>query len=691
MASGGGHSHRDPMLKKRDDFEDILEERRSSSDLRYALRCYAPVLYKGVTPCKAGELKSLVLHSDQLRYVVHQVSKETGMTPHEVHGEASDILEEMAHRLQLSTVRFFAFALSKLFKTLFRSICVNEEGIQRLQQAIHEHPVVLLPSHRSYMDFLLMSYILYTYDLALPVIAAGMDFMSMKFVGEMLRMSGAFFIRRSFGGDKLYWAVFSEYVKTILKNGFAPVEFFLEGTRSRTCKSLTPKLGLMSIVMDPFLKGEVFDVSLVPVSISYERILEEALYAREMLGVPKPKESTSGLFKARKVLSEDYGSIHVYFGQPVSVRSLAQGRVDRGQFNLIPRHVPRRPGDDVHSFVNDSAYRLVRAQEENMVLKPWVLLATLLLQNHHQSQNQAGVALDELTEQAVWLRDVSRQYGAFLHWPDHVPPSEVVSSSLSLHRGLLRISEGRVQLASEQAAGGGGGGGGEEAGPGRPRGAVTPEEELLSRAVVVLSCASYRNQALHVFVRPALLAAAVHAAASNHKQEVYNTFSFLRNTLCNEFILVPGATVQDFEEACYLLVKTGAMQINQQEVLVTERGHRTLAFLTGLLDPFLQGYQVVCRFLCEEATDGLTEKHFIPAVRKFIVKHLLTGRLKYTEVLSSDLQKNILAALLRLGAVRKLKGEAERGTLKVNEVMVNSLEDTLGGKLPTQKAVVARL
>ncbi|XP_039980944.1 dihydroxyacetone phosphate acyltransferase [Xiphias gladius] len=683
MASKAIYSHTDPMLKKRDDFEDILEERRNSSDLRYALRCYTPVLYKGVSPCKAGTLKTMVLQCDQLRYVVSQVSKETGRAFDDVQEEASAILEEMAHRLQLSTVRFFAFTLSKVFKTLFRSICVNEEGIQRLQQAIQEHPVVLLPSHRSYMDFLLMSYILYTYDLALPVIAAGMDFMGMKFIGEMLRMSGAFFIRRSFGGDKLYWAVFSEYVKTMLKNGFAPVEFFLEGTRSRTCKSLTPKLGLLNIVMDPFLKGEVFDVSLVPVSISYERILEEALYARELLGVPKPKESTSGLFKARKVLSEDYGSIHVYFGQPVSVRSLAEGRVNRCQFNLIPRHIPNRPSGDIHSFVNDSAYRLVRAQEENMVLKPWVLLASLLLQNHHQSrasgQNQ-GVALDELTEQAVWLRDLSRQYGAFLHWPDHIPPSEVVSSSLSLHRGLVKISEGRVQLALEQR----------QAGPGEPGSAVTPEEELLSQAVILLSSASYRNQALHVFLRPALLASAIHTASSSKKQEVFNSFSFIRNMFSNEFILCPGATVQDFEEACYLLAKTGALQVTQQEVLVTERGQRTLVFLTSMLDPFLQGYQVVCRFLCEEATEALTEKQFIPAVRKFIIKHLLAGRLRYTEVLSSDLQKNALAALLRLGAVRKIKG-AEPGTLKVNKVMVNSLEDTLGGKLPTQKAVVARL
>uniref|UniRef100_A0A4W6ENM0 Glyceronephosphate O-acyltransferase n=1 Tax=Lates calcarifer TaxID=8187 RepID=A0A4W6ENM0_LATCA len=534
MASKAVYS-RDPMLKKRDDFEDILEERRNSSDLRYALRCYAPVVYKGLCPSKAGTLKSMVLQSDQLHYVIHQVCRETGRAVDDVQEEASSILEEMAHRLQLSTVRFFAFTLSKVFKTLFRSICVNEEGIQRLQQVIQEHPVVLLPSHRSYMDFLLMSYLLYTYDLALPVIAAGMDFMGMKFVGEMLRMSGAFFIRRSFGGDKLYWAVFSEYVKTMLKNGFAPVEFFLEGTRSRTSKSLTPKLGLLNIVMDPFFKGEVFDVSLVPVSISYERILEESLYARELLGVPKPKESTSGLIKARKVLSEDYGSIHVYFGQPVSVRSLAEGRVNRCQFNLIPRHIPKKPSEDIHSFVNDSAYRLVRAQEENMVLKPWVLLASLLLQNQVSGQKR-GIALDELTEQAVWLRDLSRQYGAFLHWPEHTPPSEVVSSSLSLHRGLVRISEGRVQLALGQTGG--------PAAPGEPRSAVTPEEELLSQAVIILSCASYRNQALHVFLRPALLASAIHTASSNKKQEVFNSFSFLRNMFSNEFILCPGATVQ---------------------------------------------------------------------------------------------------------------------------------------------------
>uniref|UniRef100_A0A673JCW4 Dihydroxyacetone phosphate acyltransferase-like n=1 Tax=Sinocyclocheilus rhinocerous TaxID=307959 RepID=A0A673JCW4_9TELE len=655
MASRALYSPRHPMLKKRDSFEDILEERRHSSDLRYALRCYTPTLYKGLVPCKASMLKSIVLQSDHLQYVIKQVSSESGDSTECVAEEASLILDEMAHRLQLSTVRFFVFTLSKAFKRLFRSVCVNEEGIQRLQQAVQEHPVVLLPSHRSYMDFLMMSYLLYMYDLPLPVIAAGMDFMSMKFVGEMLRMSGAFFIRRSFGGDKLYWAVFSEYVKTMLRNGYAPIEFFLEGTRSRTCKSLTPKTGLLNIVMEPFFKGELFDVNLVPVSISYERILEESLYARELLGIPKPKESTSGLLKARRVLSEDYGSMYVYFGHPVSVRSLTEGKITRSQYNLLPRCIPQKPSADTHEFLNDTAFRLVRIQEGNMVLKPWVLIATLLL------QNPDGMDLSSLAEQTDWLRHLALAFGAFLDWPDHAACSEVISCSLALHRHLLSVSAGHVQLSVTDA----------------PQVETTPEEAVFHQAVVVLSCASYRNQILHVFLRPALLAVAMQSANSNRKDDVYNCFNFLRNMFSSEFILCPGDSVQDFEEACYLLMKRGVLQVLEHEIVMSASGHSTLAFLSSVLDPFLQGYQVVSRYLCEETNENLTEKEFIPAVRNFALKLILAGRLKCYEALSSDLQKNALAAFLRLKAVMKVK-VGDQVTLKVNKIAVNSLEDTLG-------------
>ena len=69
----------------------------------------------------------------------------------------------------------------------------------------------------------------------------------MKFFGWLLRNCGAFYIRRSFGTDKLYWAIFTEYVQTQLRNGDAPLEFFVEGTRSRTAKSYVPRIGTVLI------------------------------------------------------------------------------------------------------------------------------------------------------------------------------------------------------------------------------------------------------------------------------------------------------------------------------------------------------------------------------------------------------------------------------------------------------------
>lgn len=146
--------------------------------------------------------------------------------------------------------------------------------------------------------------------------------MAMWLMGHLLRDCCAFFMRRQFSGDKLYYTVFSEYVRTLICHGTAPVEFFIEGTRSRSSKSLVPKfgkqfrrgnclisfptfssafgaihfcflVGFLSMALEPFLTRQVPDVLIVPINISYDRILEEKLFSYELLGVPKPQESTS--------------------------------------------------------------------------------------------------------------------------------------------------------------------------------------------------------------------------------------------------------------------------------------------------------------------------------------------------------------------------------------------------------------
>uniref|UniRef100_F7AC34 Dihydroxyacetone phosphate acyltransferase n=1 Tax=Callithrix jacchus TaxID=9483 RepID=F7AC34_CALJA len=639
-------------LKKWDEFEDILEERRHVSDLKFAMKCYTPLVYKGITPCKPIDIKCSVLNSEEIHYVIKQLSKESLQPVDVLQEEVSEILDEMSHKLRLGAIRFFAFTLSKVFKQIFSKVCVNEEGIQKLQRAIQEHPVVLLPSHRSYIDFLMLSFLLYNYDLPVPVIAAGMDFLGMKMVGELLRMSGAFFMRRTFGGNKLYWAVFSEYVKTMLRNGYAPVEFFLEGTRSRSAKTLTPKFGLLNIVMEPFFKREVFDTYLVPISISYDKILEETLYVYELLGVPKPKESTAGLLKARRILSENFGSIHVYFGDPVSLRSLAAGRMSRSSYNLVPRYIPQKQPEEVHAFVTEVAYKMQLLQIKNMVLSPWTLIIAVLL------QNRPSMDLDDLVEKTLWLKGLTQAFGGFLVWPDNKPAEEVVQASILLHSNIASLVRDQVILKVDS----------------RDSEVV---DGLIFQHITLLMCSAYRNQLLNIFVRPSLVAIALQMTPGYRKEDVYSCFRFLRDVFADEFIFLPGNTLKDFEEGCYLLCKSEAVQVTMKDILVTEKGNTVLEFLIGLFKPFVESYQIICKYLLSEEEEHFSEKQYLAAVRKFTSQLLDQGTSQCYDVLSSDVQKNALAACVRLGVVEKKKIN-NNCIFNVNEPATTKLEEMLG-------------
>ncbi|XP_051500293.1 dihydroxyacetone phosphate acyltransferase-like isoform X2 [Myxocyprinus asiaticus] len=636
-----------------DGFFDILEERRQGSDISHALRTFNPQPYRGAAPTSASALNRMVLESQHLSYIIQEITLESDEPREVLLKEASAILDEMSQNLQLGFIRLLGFILSKVFKSVFRSIHVNEDGLTQLRQAIQEYPVILMPNHRSYVDFLVLSYIMFTYDLSIPVIAAGIPLMGMKLIGEILRRAGAFFIRRAVRSDKLYWAVLSEYVRTIVRTGFAPVEFYVEGWRSRTQKSLIPKLGMMEMVLEPFFKGEVFDISLVPISISYDRVLEESILAKELLGFPKPKETTWGLLKAWTVLKEDYGCMHVCFGNPVSVRDLVKGKMNCKQYNLVPRDLPMKANKQTQEFVSGLAHVIVRLQERNVVLSPWNLIAVILL------QNLQGIDLDQLTHKTLWLRRLALQFGAHLNWPKHISDSEVMSSNLTLHHSVAHCDKGHIHLA-------------EEAGP-VP---VSQEEGVFRRATAVLMCASYRNQAVHVFTRPAMVAVTLTKAASNRTDDIFRHFNLLLELFSNEFVFIPGQVFQDFEEGCSLLQQSGVIGRSDQEVFVRDEGQETIVFLRAILQPFIESYQVVFRFLCEESLQTFTEKNFLHSVRRFIMKLIISGEVHSYECLSSDVQKNVLSTLFRMDALTKTKVDGQT-EFSVNKSAVTRIRDLL--------------
>ena len=158
-------------------------------------------------------------------------------------------------------------------------------------------PIIFCPNHRSYIDFLLLSLVLYYYKMEVPHICAGEDFLNIVIVNQLLRAAGAFFMRRTFQGDELYKAIFKEYV-TILTTDCHIMEFFIEGTRSRTNKFMSPKYGFLSILTNAFFSKKVEEMHFVPVTINYTRTLEGETFPFELTGEEKVKESLGRIVKA---------------------------------------------------------------------------------------------------------------------------------------------------------------------------------------------------------------------------------------------------------------------------------------------------------------------------------------------------------------------------------------------------------
>jgi len=210
--------------------------------------------------------------------------------------------------MSIRTVRFFAFLIRKVWRKIYDQIIINHDQLMKIKELVNkgEGNIILCPTHRSYIDFLIVSYILFHFKMEVPFICAGDDFLNMAVVHHILRKSGAFFMKRSFKDDILYKVIFNTYVSKLLAdgNGF---EFFVEGTRSRTGKMLKPKFGLMTVLLDNYYDRTVENLHFIPININYSRVLEAESFPGELLGGAKLKESTSRLLKAFSVLKMNFG------------------------------------------------------------------------------------------------------------------------------------------------------------------------------------------------------------------------------------------------------------------------------------------------------------------------------------------------------------------------------------------------
>jgi glycerol-3-phosphate O-acyltransferase len=314
------------------------------------------------------ELKESILTNQRFQDFMDTYSKNRNIPIHEVRKKADAYIEEIAAGYNPAYIKFFSAIVGWILRSMFDGVSVNNDALGKVKRLALKGPLVLIPCHKSHIDYLILSYLLYHNNMPVPLVAAGKN-LSFWPMGPLFRSGGAFFIRRSFRGAVLYSKVFAEYIHKLLEEGFN-IEQFIEGGRSRTGKLLMPKLGLLSIILNAFKNGACEDMIIVPIYIGYDRVLEEKSYLQELEGGKKEPETLKGVIKARKFLARRYGKIYIQFSDPLSMNELLD--------NLGTPLNQMKPKEQ-NALCRNLGYRIINAINQSAVVTAYGLVASAIL------------------------------------------------------------------------------------------------------------------------------------------------------------------------------------------------------------------------------------------------------------------------------------------------------------------------
>ncbi|KEG13142.1 putative dihydroxyacetone phosphate acyltransferase [Trypanosoma grayi] len=652
--------------------------RRYFEDIHWALRCgmksdgVRGSALSGLTK----ESKEGIMARPQVLTAIEDAAQRERSLSVDVQRRAAAILRTVGDNLNHAQLRVFGLLVRKVLFQLYDEISLNDSAFDRLYSAFtaSRAQVVLLPAHRSYVDFLIMTYLLVAMGFSPPHVCAGEDFLRMGPFSRLMRGSGAFFMRRSFRNDRLYYTLFREYVRQLVLRRHA-MEFFIEGTRSRTGKTLCPKLGILKFVTDAFFEKQdtVDDVLILPISLSYDELLEIKLYADEELGISKPKENVGNLLRARSLLNKRHGKIHVHVGEVISLR----------QFRDQPHQCPA-PFEPVGGKVGDAvpnkntltppyvltnlAWHLTHAIQDNTVITPTALLSTIL---NVFAPTTPCLTLNEVHTHMAWLcAHISKRKGA-------LSPDCMDNDAAGMTRRALTHLESFVEVLDEGSK-------------------VCIRQDISS----FMAIATYSNQLVHVFVDEAVIAIVAQACGEvDMKKEIlhvqrnelmercqqlrkllsaefqdylptcpYTFTSWFETFLSRLFAYNDNDTESDVSSSCDVTKSSdqnnnkGKAPIESKHILDIRVTH-LFRFLTSVLSPFAESLYLVLLALCAVSEDGnedvFIKASLLEACRECGLQLYDTKRfIVYPQSCGNDSLKNAFDGLvsifdLKLGSVEK--------------------------------------
>ena len=247
-----------------------------------------------------------ILASAQVTAAIRE-TVERGASRARVERAARRAATGIASDMSYPVIRFLDRLLTWLWHRIYEGVRVA--GIEKFERLAATHTLIYTPCHRSHLDYLLLSYVLFHRGFMLPHVAAGEN-LDLPLVGRILRGGGAFFMRRQFGADAVYTAVFSEYLYQMFRRGHA-VEYFVEGGRSRTGRLLPAHTGMLRMTIDAYRRGLPRPLAFVPVYFGYEKVIEANAYLDELRGASKRRETVGGIFRSLRLTRESFGTVQV--------------------------------------------------------------------------------------------------------------------------------------------------------------------------------------------------------------------------------------------------------------------------------------------------------------------------------------------------------------------------------------------
>lgn len=414
------------------------------------------------------EIIAELLRLPALRKAIRDEAKSKRISEAKAEATARSYLREIAADYREGLVRFGDHFFSWLWTKIYRGISVrNGEMVRKLAQDGHE--IVYVPCHRSHMDYLLLSFIIYKEGLVPPHIAAGVN-LNFFPMGPIFRRGGAFFIRRSFRGNKLYSTVFREYLGRLFQKGYA-IEYFMEGGRSRTGRLLPPKTGMLAMTIQGQLRGISRPISFVPVYVGYEHVMEVNTYHSELQGKNKEKESVFQVFGILRKL-RNFGTGFITFGQPVRLSDYLDKTAPTWRESVTTgTEEPAKPRW-LTPAVNQLAEILMRRTNEGAAINAINLTALCLL-----SAERETLTKDELVAQVGAYLRLQKEvpYSSWVHGADvEFDAEDYWQHARSMEKFKVHEDEAGVVVSLEHSQ--------------------------------ALSMTYYRNNILHLYIIPALLA-----------------------------------------------------------------------------------------------------------------------------------------------------------------------------------------